>query len=70
MVRAIAAIEEECGREMLALTNAQLELITSALRQLPTEEQRSLFLKLIDEQLRTRTMDMRDATHAHPACCD
>jgi len=46
---------------MLSLSDAQLQIIWDALRQLPTEEQRSVFLKLIEQQLRPSTVDVRDA---------
>ena len=49
---------------MLAVSEHKLKIVWDVLRKVPTEEQRSLFLKLIDEQLRTcgtrptRTLDV------------
>jgi len=51
---------------MLAVSEHKLKIVWDVLRKVPTEEQRSLFLKLIDEQLRT----CGTQPHAHPARCD
>ena len=46
---------------MLALTDTQLKILWDASARLPTTEQKILFLRLVDEQLRLRTCDVRDA---------
>jgi hypothetical protein len=46
---------------MLSLSDNQLRLVWDALERLPTERERVVFLKLLDEQLRTRTLDLEDA---------
>ena len=46
---------------MLGLSDHQLKLVQDALGQLPTERERSKFLWLLGEQLKTRTIDLEDA---------
>ena len=46
---------------MLVLTDHQMQLLQTALASLPTEAQRAIFLRLIDQQLRIRSIDLESA---------
>lgn len=46
---------------MLALTDHQLELVHNALRPLISEKQRADFLKLLNDALKIRDVDVLDA---------
>ncbi len=46
---------------MRALTDSQLEIVTNALRPLRSEYERRTFLRLLEQQLRIRTVDVLTA---------
>jgi hypothetical protein len=46
---------------VLALTDSQLEIVMTALRPLRSERERRAFLRPLEEQLRTRDIDVQSA---------
>jgi hypothetical protein len=52
---------------MLALSDHQLQLVADALRRLPTERERAIFLRLIDEQLHSNIVSVLRGHYAAPA---